>query len=83
MISQLNGACVQNKLQLQSIAEVQNMEQVEMCSSVFIQGDEYSSMVEKAVEDYVVVWFSTVAHRDKTLAQIENTCTNRKHLHKS
>lgn len=58
MISQLNGACVQNKLQLQSIAAVQNMEQVEMCSSVFIQGDENSSMVEKVVEDYVVVWFS-------------------------
>ena len=46
MSSQLNGACVQNKLQLQSIAAVQNMDQVEMCSSVFIQGDESSSMVE-------------------------------------
>ena len=50
------GLC--SKLQLQSIAVVQNMEQVEMCSSVFIQGDESSSMVEKVVEDYVVVWFA-------------------------
>ena len=58
MISQLDGACVQNKLQLQSIAAVQNMEQVERCSLVFIQGDENSSMVEKVVEYYVVVWFS-------------------------
>ena len=47
MISQLHGACVQNKLQLQSIAAVQNMEQVEMCSSVFIQGDENSLMVQQ------------------------------------
>ena len=58
MISQLNGASVQNDLQSQSIVAVQNMEQVEMCSSVFFQGDENSSMVENVVEDYVVVWFS-------------------------
>ena len=60
MISQLNAARVQNKLQLQSIAAVQNMEQVEMCSSEFIQGDENSTMVEKVGEDYVVVRLFTV-----------------------
>ena len=47
-----------SQLQLQSLAAVQNMEQVEMCSSVFIQGDENSSVAGKVVEDYVVVWFS-------------------------